>query len=183
MNRRSSLKSLGVIAAGLALLPSCSDGLPLTLGPDGTFALDANQSTWINSLSQAILPYGDRAIETLEDFPTFIQKMIHQTSNPKKIASFVSGYNIATDQLKEIYNTSAANIKPSDVIEYFTKVVAPFDNTQLSPEEKAVQDDLKVFTNEMRGLSIYHLTTSQAYMEEVDQYNIIPGQYQGAVPV
>ncbi len=184
MERRNALKSLGVIAAGLALLPSCSDGLTLLLSEEDSFDFSPKQGLWLNALSQAILPYGDHQITTLETFPDFVQKMIAKTKNEKDIASFINGYNLATAEIKTQYNRSASKITPTEVISYFKNVMTPSRNELAqTPEEKLQLADIRTFTSEVRNMSIYHLTTSQDYMETVDNYHIIPGTYIGSVPV
>jgi len=183
MNRRTSLKSLGVIAAGIALLPGCSDGLTLEVMEGESLGLSAPQATWINALSQAILPYGDHAIETLESFPDFITNMITQTYSDKGQSDFVSGYNAVTTSLKTKINSSTEKILPKEMIEYFKSTAAATEEATMTEEQKLQLVVSKEFIKNLRGLSIHHLTSSQSYMQEVDNYNIIPGQYQGAVTI
>lgn len=182
MNRRTAIKQFAAITAGLALLPSCSDGLRIDPALSEGFSFSPEQGVWLSALSQAILPSPDQGIETLEDFPTFVATRLEKLKSTDEQLSFVRGYNEATKQLKDRFKKSSVKISPVEVITYFTDLKSN-GISATEEKEKLQQQHLISFVDTMKGLSMKHLTTSKTYMQQRLEYNILPGQYQGCVSI
>jgi len=185
MNRRRALQSITVIAAGAALLPSCTDSLILNLDPQTPLQFSANQSTWVKSISEAILPKGDRTLTTFEDFPAFVGKMIDFTSSQEDKSTFVNGYNLCISDLRNIYESDLDEVTPDQIITYFEEQL----NTAI-PEDENIdavalqnQKSKKLFCEKLRGLSIQHLRSSKEYQEEVLEFQLVPEKYQACVNI
>ncbi|GEM_PF-3237190 len=183
MRRRTALKSITVIAAGAALFPSCSESLILTHLPEEDLAFNGAQSTWLEAISEAVLPKGDRSLTTLESLPTFVAQHLNVLSSKKDLTTFVNGYNLCTEEMKGIYESETKELTSAQIISYFTDQLAvketpvePVDElSELSNEAK------KMFCQKMRGLSIHHLTTSKEYQEDVLEFKLVPKTYQACV--
>ncbi len=178
MERRKALKGLAALAAGLTLLPGCRDKLQIEVRANKKLELNDAQSTWIEAISEAILPKDDVVFTTYESFSKYISKMVTFRNSEEAQVAFINGYNSCTRDISIIYETRTSKIKPQQIISYFERILGdqePLLNT--SPEEMKVQKDILFFCHQVRKMSIEHLTTSREYQEQVLEYKLVPGSY------
>jgi len=183
MKRRTAIKSLSLVAAGAALFPSCSDQLDLVLSPGQKLSFNQQQGVWLEAISDAILPKGDRVLTTFESFPKFISKMLTFSSSEEDISTFVNGYNLCTGDVKNIYDSDTKKIASEQIIEYFEQQLSPQGplNNDVDDEAMKISAAKKSFCQKMRGLSIQHLTSSKEYQEEVLEFKLVPDTYQACL--
>jgi len=178
MRRRTALYNLSLITAGAALLPSCSDGLQLTWDNSKSLVLTPDQSTWLSSMSEAIVPNGDRTLTTFESLPDFVSKMVSFGHDKEEISTFVNGYNLCTDELKNIYESDTSELTSEQIIEYFVNQLEPEENTEEVDEQSLLNAKAKTFfARRLRALSIQHVTTSKEYQEDVLAFKMVPDSY------
>lgn len=189
MKRRSAIKSIAIVTAGAALFPSCSDGLTIALAEGEKLSFTPNQQVWLEAISEALLPKGDKSFTTLESFPDFASKMLNFSTEAKDISTFVNGYNLCTEEMKNIYESGTKELSPEQIVAFFT--------TQLeSPGEKeaselASSDPMLVeqtlaktsFCQQIRGLAIEHLVTSKEYQEDYLEFKMVPDTYQACTTI
>lgn len=178
MKRRIAIKSLSALVAGIALFPGCSDGLIIEFDPTKGFEFDSNQRIWIQAISEAILPKDGQALTTLEELPDFVSKMIAFSKTEKEQLEFYNGYNLCTEDIKQLYETSASELTSDQIISYFSSQLESklpvIDETH---DEIAVQqvENKKFFCQNIRGLIIDHLRTSKEYQQDILEYKLAPG--------
>ena len=184
LNRRTALKNLGIIAAGMALLPSCANKLKLIYQEEAAIAFNESQSTWIKSISEAILPTEDLKLTTYESFPDFLAKMIDFDKKASEKQAFISGYNYCTDQISDRFAVTNNEGNPEDIITYFKEVFeGSQEKTELDEKQKKQLDDQAFFCREIRRYTIAHVTTSKEYQEDILEYKLVPDPYQVCVSI
>ena len=183
MKRRVALRNLAVISAGLTFFPACVNRLKLSLNDQGALQFSSDQSSWLMSMSEAICPKGARSFTNFEPFPDFVAKMVLHSKSEDDVKSFVSGYNACTAEIQKRSERSIENITAEEVVSYFEEILnvsnAP---SELSEEEAEIWNTQKSFCQDLRGLSIWHLTTSKEYQEEVLNYQLVPSKYEACIP-
>ncbi len=178
MKRRTAIRSLGALTAGIALFPGCSDGLTIEFDPTQNFTFDSNQRVWIDAISEAILPKEGLSLTTYEALADYISKMISFDKSDEDQGRFYNGYNLCTEDIKSINKTSTSELSPTQIISYFT---SQLENNEVSKDEtldkKMMQksEDKKFFCQNLRRLVINHLRTSKEYQEDILEYKLAPG--------
>ena len=185
MKRRSAIKSIAILTAGAALFPSCSDGLTVALSEGEKLGFTPHQQVWLETISEALLPKGDKSFTTIESFPAFASKMINYSAEAKDISTFVNGYNLCTEEIKNIYESEAKELSPEQIVEFFSTQLEITDEKEAS-ELAASSDPILVeqtlaktaFCKQIRGLAIEHLVTSKEYQEDYLEFKMVPDTYQ-----
>lgn len=179
MRRRSAIKGISALAVGIALFPGCSDGLTIDTTQPNFLSWDSKQGKWLEAISDAILPKAGREFTTLETFPNFVAKMLAFQKTEEEKLAFMNGYNHCTADIKEIFKTAAAKVEPDQIVTYFGDIISgkPKEETVLDEVQILMNKEKKVFCNTLRDLSIWHLTSSKEYQEEVLDYKLVPGTF------
>ncbi len=177
MKRRSAIRNISAIAAGIALFPGCSDGLKLSYEDGRELTFDDNQQVWIEAISEAILPKKDLTLTTFESFPEFVTKMISFSKSSEDQTRFVNGYNKCTEDIKTIYKTAADQVTPEQIVSYFEDQLKEDVIAAEKLDEDIIIDNTekKMFCKNLRELAIKHLTTSKEYQEQIKEYKLVPG--------
>ena len=182
MKRRTAIKGISILTGSIILAQGCSDRILIELSPDQAFQLNQRQANWIEVISEAILPKEDKTFTTYDNFPNFVSKMIPFNYKSKETESFIAGYNACTEDIKELYN-SVSDVKDSEIVEYFKKINELTPSQPMDEESQLVLADKKFFCNEIRNYAIKHLQSSKEYQEEVREYALVPGFYNGCVSI
>ena len=184
MKRRSAIKGLSAIAIRISLFPSCGDGLHMDNNIPKGLKFSEQQGIWIEGISDAILPKDGLQLTTFEPFSQFVEKMVRFEKSDEDQKVFVRGYNNCTNDIKEMFQLNVNKVTPEQIVTYFEKVLNNTLEVTLGvPEEKERVAEKSVFCNELRSLSIQHLTTSKEYQEKILEYQLVPGFYNACVPV
>ena len=178
MKRRTAIKNVSALVAGIALFPGCGDGLTIEFDTMERLEFGKNQKVWIEAMSEAILPKDGQSLTTFEELPDFVSKMIAFGKSRKEQKEFYNGYNLCTQDIKLIHDTEASELTPKQIISYFSSQLEnEIPDIDESHDEIAIQqlEDKKFFCQNLRGLIIDHLRTSKEYQEDVLEYKLAPG--------
>ncbi len=181
MNRRTAIYSLATITGGMALFPACVDSLKLEITTGEKLFFNSNQSAWLEAISESVLPKGDLDLTTFESFTEFVSKMINFQKSGEQIDSFINGYNQCTKDIRKLYHSNIQMITPDQIVDYFSNIIEEELPQQFDPREEQNSIDKKYFCEEVRGLSIWHFTTSKEYQEEVLEFKMIPDPWEACV--
>ena len=151
MNRRSVLKKLGVLSAGIALWSSCD----FSEEPSYQYFFNEQERNFLEDFSNQILPMKDEKIEAKGTRLKFIDKVIEYCYAPEDIELFRKGMMILETQQKENPDT-------------------PLDFKALAESE----DEAVVLCYETtRALSIEHFTRYEYFMTEQLNFKFLPQGY------
>lgn len=165
MNRREVIKNLAIAATGTLFLSSCSEKSVLELLSDGRLNLDRRHKNYLKKISETFLPLTD-LYDKIEHPADFIVKMINDCNPPENIAEFAIGF----EKYKRLMATLRLEI--NDV--HKEGIIAVAENVMRDEEP---DEELAFFIGTVKGLSIYNLTSSEYYMTEYQEYQLVPKKY------
>lgn len=171
ITRRAAIRNLLIVTAGVALLPSClqeDSGIKLK-------ALDINSvhEKILASLSDAIIPKTDTPGALDLSAHLFVLKMVDDCYTKEEQKVFMQGFEEFNGKVKDKYQKS------------FDALNAPQKEEFLSAleEGKHANESLKSFYESTKRLTVLGYTTSKYYLADVKKFSLIPGKYEGSVPV
>lgn len=173
ITRRIALKNLLIVAAGTALLPSCMQDDKKSSINLKHLQLSRDHEKALAALTETIIPTTDTPGAKDISAHLFVLLMVDDCYAREEQEAFMQGFDAFLKQVQTKYN------KPFEDCDQAQK------ETFLTALEKDQEDNQPVhsFYKSAKGLTVFGYTTSQYYLTKVKGYNIIPGKYQGAVPV
>jgi hypothetical protein len=168
VSRRVLLKQLAMASAGIALAPSfisCSSK-PSSLYKD--IVLTEDQDAMLALISETIIPKTKTPGATDTSVHEFCVKMINDCMSKKDQEKFVKGL----DQFSTISKKEFTLIDASERLKFLNEL-----------NERKSEDDVDFFFKTMRGLTLRGYTSSEYFLTNVQGYKIIPGKFQGCVPL
>jgi hypothetical protein len=174
MKRRSAIRSIVYISAGVVLLPTCrnADKSPMLLKH---ISLSGNQHDLIMDLSETILPSstsfpGAQELKSYE----FVLTMVDDCASPEEQKIFTDGLK-AFDKLSkkkfgQIFQGFTADQKKA--------LLSDLEN------EKGIPGDAKKFYQTVKRYTIQSFTSSEKYMLDIQKYKMVPGpNFNGCVKI
>lgn len=172
MNRRLAIQRLAVISAGALLIPSCMEDRSKASILVKNFKIDTNQEELLAELSESIIPKTDTPGAKDISAHLFVLKMVDDCRSKSNQQRFVSGLKTFQEFASKELNTS------------FYKADAEQRKKILQALESSKEDnDLVYFYRTAKGLTIQAYTSSQFYLTKVKVYELVPGRWNGCVPI
>jgi len=172
-NRRVAIQQLLIIWAGAALLPSCLHNeekvsIPLTL-----IHIDPADENMLASLTETILPKTDSPGARELAAHLFALKMVDVCYTKENQEKYIRGMkDFETWVLKKTGKTFS-EISDSEK----QSLVGELDKQQPSNE------GISFFYQSTKRLTIQAYTTCEYYLTKIRGYKMIPGRFQGCVPL
>jgi hypothetical protein len=162
IDRRSAIRQLFIISAGVAVLPACvGDKKP------------ANEEEILAALSSTIIPTTDTPGAKEVAAHKFALRMVNDCYNKENREKFMNGFKQFQDKVQQQYGKS------------FDKCTAA-EQTKIVTAAAAAQntgDDATYFFNTFKHLTIQAFTSSEYYLTKVEVYKLVPGKYISSVKV
>ncbi len=171
MDRREAVRNIVLASGATIFLTGCADRNVIEFLADGKLKLNDKHLDYLGRISEAFLPI-EGVSEKIGDPVSFIMTMVNDCSSTGQIRQFATGF----EQYKMLMKESRLKIKKADASEVTTVV-------QAALEEAAPKEDLIFFIGSVRNLSIRNLTTSEFYMTEYREYQMIPEPYEPCINV
>ena len=173
VNRRTAIRQLFCISAGVMILPSCMEDKSKSSILLKNLRIDAKQEKLLEELTGTIIPTtstpGARDIYA----HLFALKMVDDCYKKDDQQKFVSGMEKFMSRSKSELKSTFAEASQEQRITFLKKIEA----------EKDSKDDLNYFYATTKRLTIQAYTTSEYYMTKVHVYEMVPSRYHGCVPV
>jgi hypothetical protein len=172
MNRRSGIKTLIIISAGAAILPSCLQNRKKSSLALKNIKINDKEEELLSELGDTIIPKTGTPGAKDVSAHLFALMMIDDCYPPDDQDKFVKG-------LKEFEEFSKKKFAS------FTECT-PSQRTELikSVENKNdISENIAFFYNTMKRLTIQAFITSEYYLTKVQVYKLVPGKFYGCVPV
>ncbi len=173
MNRRSSLKTLLIISAGAALLPSCLQDEKKSSNSLKNIKINGKDEELLSDLSETIIPKTDTPGAKDVSAHLFALMMIDDCYAPADQDKFVKGLKDFEDFSKKKFDKSFLKCSQSEKEEILKSIES----------KKDVQENVSFFYNSMKRLTIQAFTSSKYYLTKVQVYQLVPGKFYGCVPV
>ncbi len=173
MNRRSAIRNFVFITAGVVFIPSCrQDAKPPSVQLKN-LKLDADDEALIAELSETIIPKTDRPGAKDVAAHQFVLNMVDDCYEKSEQSRFSSGM--------KAFNDRAKNLLDKGFVQSSIAERAPL--MEELEKAKGEDSDLQFFYKTTKGLTIQAYTGSKYYLTSVQVYELVPGRFNGCVPV
>lgn len=173
MDRRTVIKNLSFITAGVILLPSCLQKDENVVVRLKNLSLNKIQDKTFSSLIDTLIPKTDTpgALDLKVD--VFVLKMVDDCHTKKEQQDFMMGIDDLNDLSKKINGN------------FFSECSLQQRNTILSNLEsrKDLPGTLLAFYKIIKERTIQGYTTSQYVLTNQLGYELVPGRYNGYFPL
>lgn len=173
MDRRFAIKQILVASAGMILVPSCMEDRTKASFLLKNYSITGGQEKMLAELAEAIIPKTTTPGAKDVYAHQFAMKMMDDCASKEDQEKFVKGM--------EAFSAFAKKNSGKDFLDANKEQRA----SVLEELEKRKEDgsDEGKFYRRMKSLTIRGYTSSQYYLTKVQVYNMIPGKFQGCVPV
>lgn len=172
MKRRSAIKSLVIIAGGIAILPSCSGDPAKASITLSNIDVSADEEALLAEIAETIIPKTNNAPGAKDlKLHLFTLKMVddcHPPDDRQKFVNGLKGFAIVSKQKDAPFS----KMETSDRIAMLSEILK---------EENAT--DLQRFLKITKQRVIQGFTNSKFVMTDMKQYEMVPGRYNGFFPV
>jgi hypothetical protein len=171
ITRRAAIRNLLIVTAGVALLPSClQDHTSIKLN---SLDINSDHEKILASLTDAIIPKTDTPGALDLSAHLFVLKMVDDCYTKEEQQVFMTGFEEFNRKVKDKYQKSFADLTGSQKEEFLSELEGA----------KNVNESLKSFYASAKRLTVLGYTTSKYYLADVKKFSLIPGKYEGSVPV
>jgi gluconate 2-dehydrogenase gamma chain len=190
MDRREFIAALGRCSAAVPALGLLSLRAQVALGRDvharveethRPRALAEHQYRMVSRLAELILPETDTPGATAAKVPEFIDVLLAASLMERDRAHVLEGLERIDAQSRATYGTDFLNTKEEDQAALMRALDVPsreHESTDIGGDGSAQQTFAR-----LKGLVIFGYFTSAVVMKEILKVQIIPGRYDGSVPV
>jgi Gluconate 2-dehydrogenase subunit 3 len=172
-NRRVAIQQLLVIWAGVALLPSCLQHEQKVSIPLKLIQVLPEDENMLAELAETILPKTDTPGAKDLSAHLFVLKMVDDCYSKTNQEKYIEGMKAFESFVSKKTGKSFTEISPSER----QSIVAELD------KQKSSEDALSYFFQSTKRLTVQAYTTCEYYMTKIRGYKMIPGKFQGCIPL
>ncbi len=173
-NRRVAIQQLLLIWAGAALLPSCLNNAQKTATiPLKSIQINGSEEAMLAELAETILPKTDTPGAKDLSAHLFALKMVDDCYTKTNQEKYIQGLKAYGAFVEKKTGQSFVEINPDEK----QSIVAEID------KQKPSDDALSFFYQSTKKLTIQAYTTCEYYLTKIRGYKMIPGRFQGCVPL
>lgn len=172
MERRTVLKYLFVVAGGAAVLPACLHQQSKASILLKNIAVTYEQEKMLAEFAETLIPASATPGAKDTYAHLFALRMVDDCFDKEKQQAFLKGLKEVEEMTRKESNT------------FFAKsTAAQKAKTLTALEAKKAPADALAFYGMMKNLTIQGYLTSRPILGDVFHYELVPGRYNGAVPV
>jgi Gluconate 2-dehydrogenase subunit 3 len=172
-NRRIAIQQLLMIWAGAALLPSCLQNEQKVSIPLKLIHILPEDENMLADLAETILPKTDSPGARDLSAHLFALKMVDDCYSKINQEKYIEGMKSFETFVRNKTGKSFSGISDADR----KSIVADLD------KQKSSGDAMSFFYQSTKRLTIQAYTTCEYYMTKIRGYKMIPGKFQGCVPL
>ena len=170
MTRREAIHNIFLASAGIALMPGCK----LEDGPFyANVPLERGQRTFIELMTNALLPRDGTEIQTPESTTDFILTTLNDCTAPEDIQQYLLGIKEFQKGIVEKYQKAFKRLDTEKQLELFSEMGSAPGMTEAA----------RYFFNTTNNLTRRHFTVSEYFMKNVLEFEFAPGRYVGCKPI
>ena len=174
MDRRSSIKTLLIISAGAAWLPSCMEEDKKTSSLSlKNIKINSKEEELLAELSETIIPKTDTPGAKDVSAHLFALMMMDDCNTPENQDKFTKGLKEFEEFTKNKFDKSFVQCTPAERTEILKSIES----------KKDIPENVVFFYTNMKRLTVQAFTTSEYYSTKVQVYKLVPGKFYGCVPV
>lgn len=173
MQRRTLIKQLAFAYGALLLIPSCMPDKDKASVLLKKISIDGDQEKLLAALSETIIPKTDTPGAQDISAHLFVLMMVDDCYKADDQHKYLSGLKAFQANTKRQFSKAFTDCSPKEKEMLLTELEA----------KKSNDADLNYFYSTTKRLTIQAYTTSQFYLTNVQVYKLVPGKYQGCVPI
>ncbi len=172
-NRRVAIQQLLMIWAGAALLPSCLQNEQKVSIPLKLIHITPEDENMLAELAETILPKTDTPGAKDLSAHLFALKMVDDCYSKSNQDKYVEGMKTFETFVSKKTGKSFNDISSSER----QSIVTELD------KQKSSGDAMSFFFQSTKRLTVQAYTTCEYYMTKIRGYKMIPGKFQGCIPL
>jgi hypothetical protein len=173
VNRRTAIRQLFCISAGVLIIPSCAQDKSKSSILLKNMSIDSNQEKLLEELTETIIPATSTPGAKDIYAHLFALKMLDDCYKKEDQQKFVSGMEAFQKRAKKQLDRSFVEATPDQRKTLLRSI-------ETDQESK---DDLNFFYSTIKRLTVQAYTTSEYFLTKVHVYELVPSRYHGCVPV
>lgn len=173
VNRRSAIRQLLFVSAGIAILPACvQDDKSKASVLLKNMKLSGAQEKMLEELTETIIPATDTPGAKAIYAHLFVLKMMDDCHSGKDQEEFMKGMDLFERKTRNELGKPFVEAGQADREKWIAAL------------EKAKDNDpaLTMFYQRTRGYTIEAYTSSKFYLTNVQVYKLVPGKFKGCMP-
>jgi hypothetical protein len=173
VNRRSAIKQLLYVSAGMALLPAClqhTSRASLTLK---NIQVDGDQEKMLAELVETIIPATTTPGAKALSAHLFTLIMMDDCYKKEEQQQWISGLKAFEQASKKLNGRSFLESTTAQREAVLTAMEAGWNN----------KDDVSFFYRTTKHLTIQAYTSSKYFLTNVNIYELVPARFKGCVPL
>jgi Gluconate 2-dehydrogenase subunit 3 len=172
-NRRVAIQQLLLIWAGVAFLPSCLHNEQKVSIPLKLIHIDPDGESMLAELAETILPKTDTPGAKDLSAHLFALKMVDDCFTKANQEKYIQGMKEFESFVKKKTGKSFAEINAAER----QAIVAELD------QQKPANAGIAFFYQSTKKLTIEAYTTCEYYLTKIRGYKMLPGKFQGCIPL
>lgn len=172
-DRRTAIRQMFCISAGVLILPSCMEDKSKSSVLLKNLSIDAEQEKLLEELMDTILPSTDSPGSKDIYAHLFALKMLDDCYTKENQQKFVKGLDEFMRESRVALNKPFVKAIHSERASF----IRNFDSL------KDLKENAAFFYSTSKKLAIQAYTTSEYFLTKVHVYEMIPSRYHGCVPV
>jgi hypothetical protein len=172
-NRRVAIQQLLLIWAGVAFLPSCLHNEQKVSIPLKSIRIEPDDESMLAELAETILPKTDTPGAKDLSAHLFALKMVDDCYTKVNQENYIQGMKDFESYVTKKTGKSFIENSPAER----QAIVAELD------QQKADEKGTTYFYQSTKRLTIQAYSTCEYYLTKIRGYNIIPGKFQGCIPL
>lgn len=173
VNRRLAIQQLLLIWAGAALLPSCLHNEQKVTLPLKQIHVDADGEMMLADLAETILPKTDTPGAKDLSAHLFVLKMVDDCYKKADQEKFMLGMKAFETFVDKKTGKSFSHLSPEEQLAIVAEV----------NQQKADSSNMTFFYQTTKKLTVQAYTTCAYYLTKIRGYKMIPGKFQGCIPL
>jgi hypothetical protein len=180
VTRRTALRSLLVISAGAALLPSCLQDRSKSTVLLNNFQIDGEQEKLLAELAETIIPATTTPGAKDVAAHLFALKMLDDCYSKEDQQKFLKGLQQLDEAARAATGSSFIKCTPAQR----ASLIGSIDNKTLAGKNADLSgNELGFCYSVMKKQTILAYSSSPFFLTKVHVYELVPGRYHGCFPV
>ena len=175
ITRRDALKNCLIFSVGAAIIPSCMQENDKPILALKHIELDGKQQALLTELTECIIPKTDTPGAKDTYTHLFVLKMLDDCTTKEEQEQFLKGMKAFNAFSKKKFDKSFVDCS-ADERDALLKTI-------VSDQSKEAPEDAIAFYTKVKKLTVQGYMTSQYYLTNVRVYKLVPGKFNGCLPV
>jgi Gluconate 2-dehydrogenase subunit 3 len=172
-NRRVAIQQLLLIWSGVAFLPSCLNSEQKVSIPLKLIHIDPNEEILLSELAETILPKTDTPGAKELSAHLFVLKMVDDCMPKADQEKYLKGMK----EFESYVEKKTGKTFVENDVTGRNAIVAELD------QRKSTESAMEFFFRNTKSLTVEAYRTCEYYLTKIRGYKMLPGKFQGCVPV